>query len=163
MGVRVEEEWRYKRIRSERAAKSAFSYKINSNLKLKAQESFGFSPKGHYSREVMVKITAGATHKKGIGNAIQYISKNWRTEITDSNGLKYSSKEEIKDAAGQLIDILSSDRYIHKGIGLKRLRGDFWEARKGIKVRILFRWEGELVEFVLAGNHDDIKRFLKNI
>ncbi len=73
------------------------------------------------------------------------------------------TKEEIKDVALQLIDILSHDRYIHKGIGLKRLRADFWEVRKGIKARILFRWEGDLVEFVLAGNHDDIKRFLKNI
>ena len=72
-------------------------------------------------------------------------------------------KEEIKEVAGQLIDMLSRDRSVSKGAGLKRLRGSFWEARKGIKSRILFRWDGDLVEFVLAGNHDDIKRFLKNI
>lgn len=72
-------------------------------------------------------------------------------------------KEEIKEVAIQLVDVLSHDRDIHKGIGLKRLRGNFWEVRKGIKARILFRWEGDLVEFVLAGNHDDIKRFLKNV
>ena len=34
-----------------------------------------------------------------------------------------------------------------------------WEVRKGIKTRILLRWEGDLVEFILAGNHDDIKKF----
>ena len=72
-------------------------------------------------------------------------------------------KSEIKEAAAQLIDILSRDRQIHQGLGLKRLRGDFWELRKGIKARILFRWQSDLVEFVLAGNHDDVKRFLKNI
>ena len=72
-------------------------------------------------------------------------------------------KSEIKEAAAQLNDILSRDRQIHQGLGLKRLRGDFWELRKGIKARILFRWQGDLVEFVLAGNHDDVKRFLKNI
>ena len=72
-------------------------------------------------------------------------------------------KSEIKEAAAQLIDILSRDRQIHQGLGLKRLRGDFWELRKGIKARILFRWQGDLVEFVLAGNHDDVKRFLKSI
>ncbi len=72
-------------------------------------------------------------------------------------------KSEIKEAAAQLIDVLSRDRQIHHGLGLKRLRGDFWELRKGIKARILFRWQGDLVEFVLAGNHDDVKRFLKNI
>ena len=72
-------------------------------------------------------------------------------------------KSEIKEAAAQLIDILSRDRQIHQGLGLKRLRGDFWELRKGIKARILFRWQGDLVEFVLAGNHDDVKRFQKNV
>ena len=58
--------------------------------------------------------------------------------------------------------MLSQDREIHKGLGLKRLRGNFWEVRKGIKTRVLFRWEGDLVEFIFAGDHDDVKRFLKN-
>ena len=70
-------------------------------------------------------------------------------------------KNEIKALAIQLVEMLSRDREIHKGIGLKRLRGNFWEARKGLKTRILFRWDGEAVEFVLAGNHDDVRRFLK--
>jgi len=72
-------------------------------------------------------------------------------------------KEEIKQTAIQTIDILSHDRLIHKGIGLKRLKSDFWEIRKGLKARILFRWQGDLVEFILAGDHNDIKRYLKNI
>ena len=77
--------------------------------------------------------------------------------------LSPNEKSEIKGSASQLIDTLAKDRQIHQGLGLKRLRGDFWEARKGIKARILFRWQGDLVEFVLAGNHDDVKRFLKNL
>lgn len=72
-------------------------------------------------------------------------------------------KEEIKKIAIQTIDILSRDRMIHKGIGLKRLKSNFWEIRKGLKARILFRWKGDLVEFILAGGHNDIKRYLKNI
>ena len=43
------------------------------------------------------------------------------------------NKEEVKEAAGQLIDVLSKDRQIHQGLGLKRLMGDYWEVRKGIK------------------------------
>ena len=74
-----------------------------------------------------------------------------------------AEKEEVKKAALQAIDILSQDRILHKGIGLKRLKGDFWEIRKGLKARILFRWQGSLVEFILAGDHNDIKRYLKNI
>lgn len=72
-------------------------------------------------------------------------------------------KEELKKIAVQTIEILSHDRLAYKGIGLKRLKGDYWEIRKGIKARILFRWTKELVEFVLAGDHNDIKRFLRHI
>ncbi len=77
--------------------------------------------------------------------------------------LRGNEKEEVKAAAIQAIDIFSQDRLIYKGIGLKRIKGDFWEIRKGIKTRILFRWQSDLVEFVLAGGHNDIKRYLKNI
>lgn len=77
--------------------------------------------------------------------------------------LPAAKKNEVKEAAAQLIDVLSKDRQIHQSLGLKRLRADFWEARQGIKTRILFRWTGDLIEFVLAGNHDDVKRFLKKI
>ena len=77
--------------------------------------------------------------------------------------LPLSERTDVRDAALKLIDVLSKDRQIHPGLGLKRLTRDFWEARKGINARILFRWTGDLVEFVLAGNHDDVKRFLKNI
>lgn len=72
-------------------------------------------------------------------------------------------KEEIKKVAIQAIDILSHDKMLHKGLGLKRLKGNFWEVRHGLKARVLFRWEGDLVEFILAGDHDDIRRYLKTI
>lgn len=77
--------------------------------------------------------------------------------------LRSKAKDEVKIIAGQAVDILSQDKLIHKGIGLKRLRGNYWEIRKGIKTRLLFKWEGNLIEFVLAGNHNDIRQFLKNI
>jgi mRNA-degrading endonuclease YafQ of YafQ-DinJ toxin-antitoxin module len=77
--------------------------------------------------------------------------------------LRGNEKEELKKVAIETIDILSSDRLTHKGLGLKRLRGDYWEVRKGLEARILFRWKGDLVEFVLAGNHNDIRRYLSNI
>ena len=71
-------------------------------------------------------------------------------------------KTEIKSLAIQLMDVLSRDTKLYKGIGLKRLKRNFWEVRKGLKTRILFRWDGELIEFILAGNHEDVKRFLKS-
>ena len=32
-------------------------------------------------------------------------------------------KDEVKESAGQLIDVLSKDRQIHQSLGLKRLIG----------------------------------------
>jgi len=69
-------------------------------------------------------------------------------------------KDEVKQIAIETIDILSRDRILHKGVGLKRLKSDYWEIRKGLKARILFRWKEDLVEFILAGDHNDIKRYL---
>ncbi|MBI4430095.1 MAG: hypothetical protein HY587_00075 [Candidatus Omnitrophica bacterium] len=77
--------------------------------------------------------------------------------------LPQTEKADVKEAAFQLIDLLSKERQIHQGLGLKRLAGNFWGIRRGIKARIFFRWTGDLIEFVLAGNHDDVKRFLKNV
>lgn len=72
-----------------------------------------------------------------------------------------ADKAGIKEVACKIIDILSQDKFLYKGIGLKRLTGDYWEVRKGRKVRIIFRWNKDLVEFILAGNHSDIKRYLR--
>ena len=75
--------------------------------------------------------------------------------------LVLADKEQVKIVAGKLIDVLSRDKELQQGLGLKRLRGDFWEVRQGLKVRIIFRWREDLVEFVLAGDHEDVKRFLR--
>lgn len=71
------------------------------------------------------------------------------------------TKQEIKKLCRGLIDVLSGENSLPRGFGLKNLKKNFWEIRKGLKLRILFRWEGQKIEFILAGSHDDIKRFLK--
>jgi len=75
--------------------------------------------------------------------------------------LPSETKKEIKELCINLIEMLSSDYNISRGLGLKNLRKNFWEVRKGLKLRILFRWQADHVEFILAGIHDDIKKFLK--
>jgi hypothetical protein len=60
------------------------------------------------------------------------------------------------------LDLLDLRAKLPAGIGLKHLDEDFWEIRKGLKCRILFRWQKDEVKFILAGDHDSIKDFLKN-
>ena len=112
MGVKIDDEWRFKRIKSERASKSAFAFKINSKLKLKEQSkaSYGFLVKAPYSREVIIKITGGARSKKGIKNTTEYISKGWQEEIIDSNGIKYKTGEEMGNAVGILQENVIANR-----------------------------------------------------
>ena len=70
-------------------------------------------------------------------------------------------KKEIKELCLALIDVLSMEQELSVGLGLKNLRKNFWEIRKGLKLRILFRWQADHIEFILAGTHGQIKRFLK--
>ena len=75
--------------------------------------------------------------------------------------LPSETKQEVKELCITLMDVLSGEKELYLGIGLKNLRKNFWEIRKGIKLRILFQWRSDHVEFVLAGTHEDIKRYLK--
>lgn len=75
--------------------------------------------------------------------------------------LSSQTKREIKELCLCLIDILSGNGSLSKGIGLKNLRKEYWEIRKGLKLRILFLWYDDLVTFILAGTHNDIKKYLR--
>ena len=72
-------------------------------------------------------------------------------------------KEAIKETCGDFVDLLETHGTISKGLGLKNLHGLYWEIRRGLRLRILFRWETDLISFVLAGSHDHIKNFLKTV
>lgn len=49
-----------------------------------------------------------------------------------------------------------------KGLGLKKLHKNFWEIRAGLGMRILILLEKNTATFIFVGNHDQIRRFLKN-
>jgi hypothetical protein len=76
--------------------------------------------------------------------------------------LSNDEKAEIKGACLAFLDLLDLRVKLPPGIGLKRLDDDYWEIRKGLRFRILFRWRKDSIDFILAGNHDSIKDFLKN-
>lgn len=68
----------------------------------------------------------------------------------------------IKHAIQQVVSFFET-RQQPQGLGLKRLRRDFWEVRAGLGDRVIFRLAGDLVEFVIVGNHDEIQRFLSSV
>jgi len=76
--------------------------------------------------------------------------------------LSLNRKEKIKEAIRSLVVFFETGQHA-QGLGLKKLKREFWEIRTDLRDRILFRLKGDLAEFVICGNHDEIKRFLKNI
>lgn len=67
----------------------------------------------------------------------------------------------IQQVVDAVLDYLTTSAIPPKGLGLKKLRPPFWEVRLGLKVRVLFTLESDLLQFVLVGNHDDIVRYLR--
>ena len=72
-----------------------------------------------------------------------------------------STRQKRVDRALLQLSILYEQSQRPFGIGLKSLRPNVWEVRAGLNDRVLFHWTGEAVEFLFVGNHDEIRRFLK--
>ena len=51
---------------------------------------------------------------------------------------------------------------LSSGLGYKKIADDKFEFRVDIKLRVLVKVEGDNYYLVLVGNHDDIRRYLKN-
>jgi len=52
---------------------------------------------------------------------------------------------------------------IPEGVGLKKLREDFWEIRVGLSIRVLLKWESEQIRFIIIGTHQDIQNYLRRL
>jgi hypothetical protein len=51
--------------------------------------------------------------------------------------------------------------HLHRGVGLRVLTLGFYECRAGLKLRLVFEREGSALIFTFAGNHDEVRAFLK--
>ena len=48
-----------------------------------------------------------------------------------------------------------------QGLGITHLRDDYFEFRVDIHTRVIYRRAGDLIQYVLYGSHDEVRRFLK--
>ncbi len=63
-------------------------------------------------------------------------------------------------AIDQLLDYYLTGRR-PLGLGLRRLRGEYWEIRAGLDQRVVFDLRKDRLTFVFFGNHNDVRRFLR--
>lgn len=82
--------------------------------------------------------------------------------ITAVKKLNKDRAENVQKAFESLMRFFQTGEKT-QGLGLKQLRPDIWEIRAGLLDRILFRRQKDVVEFIIAGTHNEIKRFLKNL
>lgn len=51
----------------------------------------------------------------------------------------------------------------HGGLGIRRLTGNFFEIRAGLEIRLVFQNRSDCLLFVMAGNHDEVQKFLRGL
>ena len=56
------------------------------------------------------------------------------------------------------------DPRAYAGLGIRKLHASgIWEARLGLRLRLVFTLEHQLLTLVLVGAHEDIRRFLREL
>lgn len=71
-------------------------------------------------------------------------------------------RKKVVEAIQYLLEYFSSGQK-SLGLGLRKLRGNFWEIRASLNKRVLFILEKDRVSFVIVGSHDEISRYLRKI
>lgn len=73
-----------------------------------------------------------------------------------------SIQEKTISAIDSLLEFIET-RKKPEGLGLKKLYKDYWEIRLDIRNRIIFELKGEILNIAFVGDHNEVKRFIKNV
>jgi len=85
--------------------------------------------------------------------------KSFRAQVRQ---LPKARRREIARAIDAMQEVFGKP-HVHSGLGIRRLHRNYFECRAGLDIRLAFRTERGCLTFVAAGNHDDIRRFIKNL
>jgi len=74
--------------------------------------------------------------------------------------LRQPQQAKVKKALEKVFDFIEKGQR-PSGLGLKKLVKDYWEIRVDRSLRLIFQQGDELLTFILVGDHNQIRRFLK--
>ena len=74
--------------------------------------------------------------------------------------LSSSQATELLKAIEKFQDAMEHRQW-PQGLAITHLRGDYFEFRADIHMRVIYRRMGDLIQYVLYGSHDQVRRFLK--
>jgi len=69
-------------------------------------------------------------------------------------------QENAIKAIDALIELIKTGKK-PQGLGLKKVRSDYWEMRLSVKNRIIFEFKGDVINFAFVGGRNEVKKFLK--
>ena len=87
------------------------------------------------------------------------LSKSFRAAIREFAKPHRREMARVIDAVG---DGFGSP-HLHSGLGIRRLRGHYFECRVGLELRLIFRAERGVLHFLTLGNHNHVRNFIKNL
>jgi len=78
--------------------------------------------------------------------------------------LKKLTPQEKKQTAESLeaFNAMLVSGYFASGLGFKKINHDKYELRVSIRLRVVMKSEWDIFYLVLVGNHDEVRRYLRN-
>jgi mRNA-degrading endonuclease RelE of RelBE toxin-antitoxin system len=77
-----------------------------------------------------------------------------------ARALPAERRQQLAQAVAMLAGTFGQP-HLHSGLGIRRLKGAYFECRVGRDTRIVFKLEAGTATLVLVGNHEDVRRFIK--
>ncbi len=74
--------------------------------------------------------------------------------------------KETRGKIGRALQFLERDfghPHRHQGLGIRKLTGNYFEIRVGLDIRLIFQNRADCLLFVMAGNHDEVQKFLRGL
>jgi hypothetical protein len=76
--------------------------------------------------------------------------------------LSVADRERVKHAM-QVLDTFYETGVRPPGLGLKKLSERIWEVRAGLRLRVIFGLEGDILTWGIVGDHEQIRRYLRSL
>ena len=80
----------------------------------------------------------------------------------EARALPTERQAQVAQAVALLSEVFGQP-HLHSGLGIRRLKKNYFELRAGRDTRVVFKLEGSMAMLVLVGSHDNVQRFLKNV
>jgi mRNA-degrading endonuclease YafQ of YafQ-DinJ toxin-antitoxin module len=81
---------------------------------------------------------------------------------TDVHSLSVEKQREVEATLRRLPEVFGRP-HLHSGLGIRRLKGSYFECRVGRDLRMVFKLDRAVLVMTRIGNHEEVRSFLRSI